>query len=453
MTVSLSDVERETVFMDDLMLVINDVFNSGVVLDRGTILAKATAVSLGLEFVFAGKVTVKGKCLMRWSVLRPKLHGLCIDLLAELQKHFETNTGEAAQDPASIGSTLLQVLEQDDKLDGDDAGKSWMFQLDAGPTLNDTVIKVLGKNNFSVPVQNQTSYHSFVAYLHASKGNQKPSSAYNVLQCLADACSSCIPASVVDFAAAAVEASLAQGGTVPDGLDKFFQSSQQAQLVAMSRTAFSVHATAGFVETLPQDVLLSPSIVALKTFMGVLATEPVLLAQFACCEALATSSDEDSDNFRKAVADLLQPGCVYTNVGVRSIIEQLQPGHPIEEDRATATSVKLEVATPAARPATPEPSHQKQMTFSEILSVGMDNMPMLGDSPFFKNISELHTLALQIEELLFTKFRYHAGVHSRLSVDVLSNKSQVTLNNVEVGDKLVFCWECVIRRQAQSRVI
>ena len=127
MTVSLSDVERETVFMDDLMLVINDVFNSGVVLDRGTILAKATAVSLGLEFVFAGKVTVKGKCLMRWSVLRPKLHGLCIDLLAELQQHFEANTGEAAQDPASIGSTLFQVLEQDDTLDGDDAGKTWFF--------------------------------------------------------------------------------------------------------------------------------------------------------------------------------------------------------------------------------------------------------------------------------------------------------------------------------------
>ena len=88
MTVSLSDVERETVFMDDLMLVMNNVFNSGVVLDRGTIIAKATVVSLGLEFVFAGKVTVKGTCLNKWSVLRPKLHGLCIDLLAELQKHF-----------------------------------------------------------------------------------------------------------------------------------------------------------------------------------------------------------------------------------------------------------------------------------------------------------------------------------------------------------------------------
>ena len=77
LTTVVDGVERETVFMDDLMLAMNDVFDSAVVLDRPTIIAKSTAIALGLEFACIGKILVKGKMIKAWTIFRQKLYSVC----------------------------------------------------------------------------------------------------------------------------------------------------------------------------------------------------------------------------------------------------------------------------------------------------------------------------------------------------------------------------------------
>ena len=143
-----------------------------------------------------------------------------------------------------------------------------VFQLEANPTLKDTVTTMLAQNDFTLDVQKQPLYLQFVASLHTSKGDRDLTSAQQILQCLAVACNSVIPTCVVDFAAASYEAAIVNGGPCPEDLGAIFDTTTHARLVAMSRTTFTVHATGGFIATLPEATCKADSISALKSFMA-----------------------------------------------------------------------------------------------------------------------------------------------------------------------------------------
>ena len=104
--------------------------------------------------------------------------------------------------------------------------------------------------------------------------------------------------------------------------------------MAMSRTAFTVHAIPGIVSTLPElKVASDRTIAALASFASVLADNPILLARFAVCEAMASSCDDDADAFQQSMAGMLQAGNVYTAADVGSIISELQPDAADDEPR------------------------------------------------------------------------------------------------------------------------
>ena len=336
------------------MLVVNHVFIPVSAPAKAYIIAKSTVVSLGLEFVFAGKVNVKGKMYNKWSLLRPKLHTVCQELLAEVTKHFD-NTAIANQDPQAIGSALLQVLEKADKSDDDDASKTWILQLDALPTLKATVTDILNKNDFNAPWTRQSLYLNFVADAHSSiRGALQLKTAQDVLLHILSVSATYIPATVVDFAAAAVEAALANGGSLPDGLIEIFNDTKQAQFVAMSRTAFVVHALPGIISTLPEATKAPDCrISALASFASVVSDNPLILAQLAACEAMASSCDDDAQAFQTSVADSLEAGKEYTKEDAQSIISKLQGDtDDVDESASVTRGVKEEVHTPAAARAT-----------------------------------------------------------------------------------------------------
>ena len=151
------------------------------------------------------------------------------------------------------------------------------------------------------------------------------------------------------------------------------------------------------------------------------------------------------------MAGMLQAGKEFTAADVGSIISELQPDAANDEPRELLAPnphcVKEEVHTPAflradsSQDVASTPAASKLMSFEEMLSVHMTDMPFIDDKPFFTNITELHSLALQIEEILFDKFwgfLTQHDTHKRLTVDVLQKKSQVTLNDAASHDKLVF---------------
>ena len=247
----------------------------------------------------------------------------------------------------------------------------------------------------------------------------------------------------MDFAASSYGAAIGNGGALPEGLGAIFDTTTQARLVAMSRTTFTVHETGGFIAMLPEATCKAASFYALKTFMAVLAQQPILLAQLAACEALACACEEDAEHVRQSVVDLLRPGTTYTPDQVKFAIAHLHAveggdvQQPAEITRARGL-VKAEVSTPRARAPAECLPRQTMMEFAEIITVDLPAMPMLGDSPFFKNLTELHSLALQMEEILFDNFMFHTELLTRLSVDITSKKPAITLANAENTDKLVF---------------
>ena len=142
--------------------------------------------------------------------------------------------------------------------------------------------------------------------------------------------------------------------------------------------------------------------------------------------------------------DLLRPGTTYTPDQVKSAIAHLHAaeGGDVQQPEEIMTRarglVKAEVITPRSRAPAECLTRQKMMEFAEIITVDLPAMPMLGDSPFFKNLTELHSLALQMEEIVFDIFMFHTELLTRLSVDITSKKPAITLANAENTDKLVF---------------
>ena len=283
-TTTYQSLSRDTLFIDDMIAIINKGFQGGDMACPDTQLAKGYAISVALEFAFNQGVSFQGKMAPTWSSLRDKLFASCV-------KMVETagSNGDATADKQNeeMAKRLLDQLQQEKS----EVGSTWSFILQADPKLRSVVVGTIRRNTWSADIEAQEIYREILHQTHRLKlndnGVQDKAIVETIFRHVYNACCEVISDRVLDFALAVVDLS-GGGGGWPTQLAEIFQDGpKQAETLSMARAKFAIHAIIAFISSLPTTLQDEACVGSLLSMMQEIKRDPALKMRFACCDSIS----------------------------------------------------------------------------------------------------------------------------------------------------------------------
>ena len=457
-TTTYQSLSRDTLFIDDMIAIINKGFQGGDMACPDTQLAKGFAISVALEFAFNQGVSFQGKMAPTWSSLRDKLFASCVKMV-----EAAGSNGDATADKQNeeMAKRLLNQLQQEKS----EVGSTWSFILQADPELRSVVEGTIRRNTWSADIEAQEIYREILHQTHRLKlndnGVQDKAIVETIFRHVYNACCEVISDRILDFALAVVEIS-GGGGGWPTQLAEIFQDGpKQAETLSMARAKFAIHAIIAFISSLPTTLQDEACVASLQSMMQEIKRYPTLTMRFACCDSISCENSS-ADISIPMIAKVVLSGAFkpWEFHSVAAAIHQLEEALGVQRDPALGVDKVVDKVVVKHESATPGPAnvevgksqkngnlgeqaHPRWMTFTDVMS--------LPHVAHIDNGGELHMFALQLEEMLFaTCMNSQVETHKRLQVDVVTKKT-LKLEAPEPMDKFFFAGKVSFGKKPKER--
>lgn len=410
-------VTRDTLFLDDMLAVINSATSTGKCNDCTALIAKQFAVSVGLEFAYNVGASIKGKLTPSWSVCRPKFLAVTVAMVASATE----DSDEANSAPDAIGERLLNQLSSDDSSGIPD----WKLVLTMDPSLVETV-KDLVQGSDSEPLGSYKIYKEIMVAMYATLGAEKHTAA-SLIQTIYLACRNRISDDAMDFASSVVE-DVAMGGGFASELVDIFGEQKYANMVSTARFRCFAHTMLAYLASSDDH---SPDVASLLEVMTKIVADPHLLNRFACCDAVSCGAERERDVFTHTLTNVVQDGQWSSADRITSMLTTVEIALGLDDDGPQP------LVPPHASKAPPvvkqEQSADSKKSDAESAKLSVDHRWMsllevmsLDSCPPADNIGDVHTFALQLENFIFLhcigEFAT-SDVLGRLGLDLIGKKN------------------------------